>query len=249
MSGVVGGRTAIGPPSEGVGRRGSLAYRRWRTFNHERHDPTSVVTARGRDPRPRSIGTDVSQTLHCCNGTYERHRDGWRYAWGDLVPNASDLTLADLMLVDDDVECAGSVDRFRPLTAAERRWLAGEHGAVDEVLLRRRNGRQPNAGDLIVGMLAPELHVLLMLTVGDIADAAGVSKATIDSYRYRGYLPEPQVTRGRTPLWSRPVVSRWLATRPGSGWRTDLYEAKGEHPRRRDIDLTALEGAGLAELR
>jgi hypothetical protein len=188
----------------------------------------------------------VSETLHCCNRTYIRRREGWHYAWGEPVPGATDLTLADLMLVDDHVEGAGSVDRFRPLTNAERRWLSGEHGAIDEVLLRRRNGHRPNAGDLIVGMLAPELHVLLMLTVGDIAEMAGVSKATIDSYRYRGYLPEPQVTRGRTPLWSRPVVARWLTTRPGSGWRTDLYPDAARSPRK-PADLAA-EGGALADL-
>jgi hypothetical protein len=176
---------------------------------------------------------DVSDTLQCCNGTYVRRTDGWYYAWGEPVPNATDLTLADLMLVDDHVDCADSVHSFRPLTDAERRWLSGEHGAVDQVLLRRRNGHRPNAGDLIVGMLAPELHVELMLTVGDIAELAGVSKATVDSYRYRGYLPEPQTTRGRTPLWSRPVISRWLATRPGSGWRADLYERGSSRGRAR----------------
>jgi predicted DNA-binding transcriptional regulator AlpA len=78
-------------------------------------------------------------------------------------------------------------------------------------------------GDLIVGMQAPELHILTMLTVGDIAEVAGVSKATIDSYRYRGVLPEPQATSGRTPLWARPIIRHWLATRSGPGWRSDLY--------------------------
>lgn len=167
----------------------------------------------------------MSESLVCCNGTYVRESGGWHYRWGDPVPNATDLTLADLMLVDRCAEAVESIGQFRPLTAAERRWLAGEHGAIEEVLLRRGNGRRPHAGDLIVGLLAPELHVQMMLTTGDIANAAGVSKATIDSYRYRGYLPEPQATCGRTPLWARPVISRWMATRPGSGSRTDLYRS------------------------
>ena len=71
----------------------------------------------------------------------------------------------------------------------------------------------PQARELVVGMLAPELDINLMLTVGQVADRAHVSKATIDSYRYRGLLPEPQVTVGRTPLWARPVVERWVARR------------------------------------
>jgi predicted DNA-binding transcriptional regulator AlpA len=106
---------------------------------------------------------------------------------------------------------------------AERRWLAGDATALRDVLLRRRPGQAPHAGDLIVGMTAPELHALTMLTVTDIAKLANVSKSTIDSYRYRGYLPQPQMTRSRTPLWARPIVNHWLHGRPGSGWRTDVH--------------------------
>jgi hypothetical protein len=160
--------------------------------------------------------------IRCCNDTYTRDAELWRYPWGAPVPGASDLALADLMAIDD-IRCVEEISGVRPLSDAERRWLMGDRGARGEVLMRAGHGHQPTVGDLIVGMMAPELHVLTMLTVGDIAEAAGVSKATIDSYRYRGYLPEPQIVRGRTPLWARPIVRRWLHTRPGSGWRTDLY--------------------------
>ncbi len=160
--------------------------------------------------------------IRCCNDTYTRDAGSWRYPWGASVPGASDLALADLMAIDD-ISCVEEISRVRPLADAERRWLMGDRTAKHEVLMRAGHSHQPNIGDLIVGMMAPELHVLTMLTVGDIADAAGVSKATIDSYRYRGYLPEPQIVRGRTPLWARPIVRRWLNTRPGSGWRTDLH--------------------------
>ena len=169
----------------------------------------------------------MTQALTCCNGTYTRDEKGWFYPWGEPVRGATDLALADLMEIDDDVQCVEQLSEFRPLTDAERRWLAGDANAVDQVVLRRRNGYRPNVGDLIVGMLAPELHALTMMTVGDIAEVADVSKATIDSYRYRGYLPEPQVVRGRTPLWARPIVRKWLETRPGSGWRTDIYRSNG----------------------
>lgn len=161
--------------------------------------------------------------LQVCNGTYTRNAEGWHYPWGARVPNATDLTLADLMAVDDTIDCVDGVQSFRKLTAAERRWLAGETVAIDQVLLRQRPGYRANAGDLIIGMMAPELQALMMLTVGDISELAGVSKATIDSYRYRGYLPQPQIVRGRTPLWSRPIVHHWMACRPGSGWRSDIY--------------------------
>lgn len=165
----------------------------------------------------------MAQLLRCCNDTYVRDLDGvWRYPWGDPVPGATDLTLADLMALDHGGEPPDLTD-FRRLNGAEREWLAGQRHDLEHVLVRRRGSGRPHAGDLVVGMSAPELHVLTMMTVGDVADAAGVSKATIDSYRYRGYLPEPQVTRGRTPLWARPIVHRWLATRPGCGWRSDVY--------------------------
>jgi len=165
----------------------------------------------------------MAQQLRCCNGTYTRDPDCWRYPWGDPVHGATDLALGDLIVLDDDLQGVEQVDAFRPLTDAERRWLEGDATAIDEIVFRRRNGHRPDIGDLIIGMQAPELHALTMLTVVDIAEAAGVSKATIDSYRYRGYLPEPQVVRGRTPMWARPIVRHWLESRPGAGWRTDIY--------------------------
>jgi hypothetical protein len=166
----------------------------------------------------------VGAELTCCNDTYTRTADGrWRYPWGDPVPGACDLTLADLLALHVG-EAGPEKLAMRPLSPEELAWLRGESVEVDAVLVRRRRaGRDPGVGDLVVGMLAPELHVMTMLTVADIAELAGVSKATVDSYRYRGYLPAPQATRGRTPLWARPIVRRWLHTRPGCGWRSDLY--------------------------
>jgi hypothetical protein len=162
--------------------------------------------------------------LTCCNDTYTRTSDGtWRYPWGDPVPGAVDLTLADVFALHRSGTDPEDLT-MRPLSAAERAWLRGETSDVDAVLVRRTtNGQPPGVGDLVIGMLAPELHVLTMLTVADIGELAGISKATVDSYRYRGSLPPPQATRGRTPLWARPIVHRWSQTRPGCGWRTDLY--------------------------
>ena len=152
--------------------------------------------------------------LQICHGTYRRQpEDVWRYAWGPPVPGARDLTLADMLALDTD----------RPLTNAEHEWASGVRAVTDEVLVQPTPGRRPDARDLVVGMVAPELHAPLMLTVEQVAERAGVSKATIDSYRYRGYLPDPQATVGRTPLWARPVVTRWIELRPGAGWRSDLY--------------------------
>ena len=174
-----------------------------------------------------------------CNGTYARSNGIWRYQWGDEVPGATDLTLGDLIRIDNSCAYIESVRTFRPLSEAELLWLSGESSATDQVMLRRRPGHRPHAADLIISLLAPELHPSAMLTVGEIAEAAEVSKATIDSYRYRGYLPEPQAARGRTPLWARPIVRHWLATRPGPGWRTDIYDTKATaSPRRADVVVT-----------
>jgi hypothetical protein len=165
----------------------------------------------------------MGATLRYCNGTYWRDTGGtWRYAWGDEVPGAVDLTLADLLAIDPraDEDAARGV---RVLDQEGLDWLTGGQEHVEDILVRTNGRRSPNAGDLIVGMSAPELQVMTMLTVNDIARLAEVSKATIDSYRYRGYLPAPQAVRGRTPLWARPIVLRWLRTRPGSGWRSDIY--------------------------
>jgi hypothetical protein len=163
----------------------------------------------------------VSQRLRYANDTYERDEFGvWRYRWGDPVPGARDLTLADLLAIH-----TSDVAATRELGRAELEWLSGERDDIGDVLVQQHGDRTPTTGDLVVGMAAPELHVQLMLTVADVADLAHVSKATIDSYRSRGSLPEPQVQRGRTPLWSRPVIRRWLATRPGAAAEAARREA------------------------
>ncbi|GGI03007.1 helix-turn-helix transcriptional regulator [Egicoccus halophilus] len=172
----------------------------------------------------------MSRELTCCNDTYVRGTDAvWRYRWSEPVPGAVDLTLADVFAIhlgpNDSVP-------MRQLSPDEVSWVKGEAADLENVLLRpSRNGRSAGVGDLVVGMQAPELHVLTMLTVADIGQLAGVSKATIDSYRYRGYLPAPQATRGRTPLWARPIIRHWLDNRPGCGWRTDLYGSTLESAR------------------
>lgn len=157
----------------------------------------------------------MTEHLRCCNGTYVRDAHGWHYPWGDPVPGATDLTLADLDAAPDRALFAEQVCRFRPLTPDEQRWLAGAAPASDEVFVRPPDDVVgPDVSDLVVGMLAPELDPDAMMTMTDIAEAAGASKATIDSHRYRGCLPSPQASRGRTPLWARPVVERWLAEHP-----------------------------------
>ena len=156
--------------------------------------------------------------LHVCNGTYRRLPDGaWCYFWGAAVPGARDLTLGEVLVTDPGAHVGEIAASFRTLRAAERAWLAGEQTGTAGVAVRRRGTLPPHAGDLILGLLAPELHVQALMTVADVARVAGVSKATVDSYRYRDELPPPQATSGRTPLWSRPVVRHWLASRGEAG--------------------------------
>lgn len=160
----------------------------------------------------------------CCYGVYERTSDGeWLYPWGDLVPGARDLTVRDVLrlgLVHD-----GSGTSRDELTDGLRNdTLADHHPPGADV-----DWDADGALDRVVGLDAPELHVRAMLTIADIADMTGVAPDTIAAYRYRGYLPEPQAVIGRTPVWSRPIIRHWLETRPGNGWRTDIYGDRAEY--------------------
>jgi predicted DNA-binding transcriptional regulator AlpA len=187
--------------------------------------------------RTESIGDDVSEPTTFCNGTYHRHATGiWTYAWQEPVPGARDLTLREALaqrLVDP-----GSGGADQP-TQEEWVWAVGLGPISRPVVIETPGGGR----DVVVGMDAPELNVLYMLTVAEVADLAAVSKATIDSYRYRGYLPEPQVVKGRTPLWSRPVIRHWLRNRPGSGWRTDVYGTREHTEPERRLPISGTPGA------
>jgi hypothetical protein len=168
-------------------------------------------------------------TYTCCNDTYRRDESGtWCYSWGEPVPGAADLTLASALTLRGP----GAADG--PLSEDDLEWATSLCGVDAPLAVPARGGGTL----LIVGMTAPELNVLTMLTVADIAEMAGVSKATVDSYRYRGYLPEPQVVKGRTPLWSRPVVARWAKHRPGPGWRTDVHGTRERRPVARTLPIT-----------
>ena len=181
----------------------------------------------------------MEHTTSCCNDSYRRDPDGlWRYTWGEPVPGASDLTLRDA-LRDRHPERYHDDRPLAPATPEDLAW-AQELCGIDEPV----EVRCPDGGrDLVIGLRAPELAVSVMLTVADIAEVAGVSKATVDSYRYRGYLPEPQFVKGRTPLWSRPIVHHWLANRPGSGWRTDVYGTREEFEPQRRMPISTARAA------
>lgn len=153
-------------------------------------------------------------------GVYHRTSDGqWRYPWGEPVPDAEDLTVRDVLqlgLAHD----GSDMSRTHVAEGLQR------DGLVD----RKDDDLCPREDlDEIVGMSAPELHVRSMLTITDIAEMIDVEPDTVAAYRHRGYLPEPQAKIGRTPVWSRPIIRHWLDTRPGNGWRTDIYGDREEY--------------------
>ncbi|MCC5949233.1 MAG: helix-turn-helix domain-containing protein [Nitriliruptoraceae bacterium] len=156
--------------------------------------------------------------LVVCEGTYRRDNQAvWRYHWGSVVPGAADVLVAELLAVEPQLGCEELLRRFREPSSAERAWIRGE--PVDPTCLpvASRRGRAPHLGDLVASLRAPELDAHLLLTVDDIARELRVERATVESYRRRGYLPPAPVRCGRTPLWTAPVVRHWIASRPGAG--------------------------------
>ena len=159
--------------------------------------------------------TAVGDALTAFAGTYTRDAGGvWRYPWGETVPGARDVLLSHVLHLFRSTQRADG----RTLRSPDLEAVAERYGVAAPLLARNAAGN----ADAVVGMAAPEVDAAAMMTVADLAQAAYVSKATIDSYRYRGLLPEPQLIVARTPLWARPIVSRWLEQRPGPGWRTDV---------------------------
>lgn len=51
------------------------------------------------------------------------------------------------------------------------------------------------------------------LTISDIAEATGLKVDTINKYRTRNTLPEPDSKIGRTPVWKRDTIETWNALR------------------------------------
>lgn len=161
-------------------------------------------------------------------------RDGrgvWRYdPGGDPVPGARDVTLArtyrfgrrrsaltgelvvpvpePLVRAADELAWCG---RYR---CGEGRF-AGRVVPVREVPV----GEWALRAQVPYAVEAPELRPEALLTIDDVAVTAGVTRQTISTYLARRQMPEPQARVANSPLWSLPVVLRWLTTRPGSGTR------------------------------
>jgi predicted DNA-binding transcriptional regulator AlpA len=71
--------------------------------------------------------------------------------------------------------------------------------------------------DVPLGLWAPELEPQRLLDVAGVARLLGVAPATVTAYLSRGRMPAPVVRLGSSPVWSRPVIHHWLASRPGQG--------------------------------
>lgn len=56
-----------------------------------------------------------------------------------------------------------------------------------------------------------------LLDTAGVAELAGLPPATIRTYLHRGAIPEPDFRAGRSPVWRRKTIEKWLATRPVRG--------------------------------
>ena len=151
---------------------------------------------------------------------YERAADGaWRRAAdGQPVPDATDLTLADLY-DPPQADVGGAAVRLVPRAWASRHpdhplaW-AFEHADL--------GGRGPipvpleawdERADRVVAMGSASLHPWNLVTVDAVAALLGVSESTVRAYLARRQMPEPLLRLGRVPVWSREQIEAWHATR------------------------------------
>jgi hypothetical protein len=66
-------------------------------------------------------------------------------------------------------------------------------------------------------MWAPELHPERLLDVAGVARMAGITPDTVRTDLSRATIPPPQGHLMGSPWWTRPVIERWLASRPARG--------------------------------
>ncbi len=60
------------------------------------------------------------------------------------------------------------------------------------------------------------------LSLREFAARVGLEYGTLQSYRQKKLLPEPDALTGRVQGWLPETVDHWQANRPGRGARTDL---------------------------
>ena len=182
-----------------------------------------------RPPRRRRADPDgVADLPAACVSGYVRDRRGtWRYsATGQAVPGARDLTLRSLhrfparrghVLVP--VEQLRSEPELAWCMAWKQTLTTSLHGGCVLRVLHVPGDEWERRADIPFGLWAPELTPTRLLGVADVARIAGVTPATITAYLARRRMPPPVTRIGHSPVWSRPVIHQWLATRPGQGVR------------------------------
>jgi predicted DNA-binding transcriptional regulator AlpA len=180
-----------------------------------------------RPPRRRLADPDAAADLPAPNlAGYVRDRRGtWRYtATGQAVPGARDLTLRSLYRFPSRRDVDGVPADLARTELALTWTLAWKHTLTTAMhdrrvvsVLRIPMGEWERRADIPVGLWAPELSATQLLGVSDVARLVGVSPATITAYLSRRRMPAPLTRIGNSPVWSRPVIQQWLASRPGQG--------------------------------
>ncbi len=170
-------------------------------------------------------------TLLAYHGLYLRDEHGtWRYTdWGDPVPAARDVTLAeryaaltrqwvdgtDCLLVDPRwIPGQDKTGQSRPELAwvSEAPTMAMARGTTS--LLAVPADEFAARADVVVTLAAPELAAENMLGTVEIAQLAGVDRVTVQRWGDRGQFPPAAVRVGGpklpVPLWPRPIVEHEL---------------------------------------
>jgi hypothetical protein len=148
---------------------------------------------------------------------YRRDRLGrWRYIDGGYVPGAADVTLGDLYRVERRRGRALVPVRLARGDAALawcRSWPLETSGAI--VCHGVDSSTWERAAASVVTLSAPELCAERLLDTASVAAIIGVRTRTVASYLARGSLPDPVARVGNSPVWTLPVLLRWMARRAG----------------------------------
>ena len=145
----------------------------------------------------------------------------WLYEWGASVPGARDVHLRDLFRFEETETASGGAALAVPIKVWERSpqlaWCAAywDPRSTSDVI------PVPvvawDAHDELVGMTAPEFSPDRFLDTDAVAGLLGVSPRTISNYLVRRLMPLPIVRIGGSPVWTEPVITHWIETRPGNG--------------------------------
>jgi hypothetical protein len=153
--------------------------------------------------------------VFCPPPGYRRDRLGrWRYVDGGYVPGAADVTVGDLYQVARRTNrclVPARLARTDPALAWCCSWPLETFGAVVCHGVDESVWEVAKAG--VVTLSAPELCAERLLDTAAVAAILGVRPRTIASYLARGSLPSPVARVGNSPVWTLPVLLRWMARR------------------------------------